>query len=797
MHSLRRLFHRPGFTSVAVATLALGIGGVTAIFSVADAVILRPLPFEDPERLALMWQASPVKNQPFVELSYPEYREWRAQARSLSDVAGMVGVNQNHTLSGRGEPTVLQGRMVTPNFFAVLGASALLGRTLQEEDASGDGGAIVLSHAAWQARFGGDPNILGQKLTLGEAVHTVVGVMPKAFAYPKGVEVWTPILSHTALAKNEGVFWMVALGRLRPGVLLTAGTAELSSITERYMRDRWKDPGFQAVLNPLSDSIFGATRPALLALLGAVSLVLLIACANVAGLLMVRLTDRRSELAVRQALGASLAGLARDVVAEAAALAGAGGLLGAAVAYVLTPALVALAPSDVPRLADVAVDLRALGVAAAVSAVCIVFCALPPVLLLRRLSLESYLREGARGVVSARNPLRTILVVGEVALALVLLVGAGLLFRSFTELERVPLGYEPRGVLTLAVPAPQSRYPKEADWRAFYKELLRRVSAVPGVTSAASVTLRPLWGSVGLDAIFTVEGQSKQEADRNPYLNFEAVSADYFRTMGIALKRGRVISEDDADGREGVVVVSESFARRFWPDADPIGKRLKTPQPGTSYHDSWLRVVGVVADARYRELQAARLDLYMSYLQSNARPHHVVVRTAFDPLALVRPIREIVQQLDPGLPLTDVASMTELVSRALGEPRFAARLFGAFALIALLLAALGLYGLLAYSVSRRTQEIGVRVALGARPSDVRRMVVREGLRLVMGGLALGLLGAAAAARLLTSLLFGVRPVDPPTFAAVASLLLAVAALACLLPASRAARVDPAVALRAE
>lgn len=413
------------------------------------------------------------------------------------------------------------------------------------------------------------------------------------------------------------------------------------------------------------------------------------------------------------------------------------------------------------------------------------------------MSLEAFLRTGARGVVSSRNPLRSLLVVSEVALAVVLLAGAGLLFRSFLSLRSVPLGFEPSGLISLAVSVPERRYPDPPAWRSFYSELIERVGALPGVSSAASVTLRPLWGTVGMDWPFWVEGQSKEEASRNPLLNLEAVSSDYFRTMGIPVRRGRVFTAADATGQPGVVVVSESLARRYWPGADPIGKRLRIPLPPTPYHFTWLTVVGVVADARYREIQASRLDLYMSFLQADHKPHHLVVRVAGDSSSLAASIRAIVRSLDPDVPVTEVVMMTSVISSALGAPRFAALLFSSFALVALLLCALGLYGLLSFSVSRRTREIGVRVAVGATPSSVRLLVLREGLLLATLGILFGLSGAALGSRVLSGLLFAVQPIDPLTFAAVPVVLLAVAASACLLPAARAVRVDPAVALRAE
>lgn len=791
------LVYQPGLSAVAIATLAFGIGGATAIFSVADAVILRPLPFVDAERLVVMWQANQKKNQPFIEISYPAFRQWREQARSFEDIAGMPSVNFGYTLMGRGEPTPLHGRAVSGGFFSLLGTPPILGRTPSTSDElPGAPRVVVLSHALWRDQFSSDASVVGQSVTLGDKLYTVVGVMPPGFAYPKDAALWTALPSGDALASNDTVMWMIALGRLRLGVSLSTATAEMSGIARRYNWER-SSLADSVVLTPMSDVIFGSSRPALFALLAAVFLVLLIACSNVAGLLLVSLSECRGELAVRQVLGASVAGLALSFLVESLVLAGFGGLFGLLLAHVLVPSLVALAPADVFRLADAAVDMRAFLFSVLASLLTALLCSLAPSLLLRRMSLETFLRSGARGVVSGRSPLRSFLVVSEVALALVLLVGAGLLFRSFLELRSVPLGFEPSGLLSVEVGASEKHYPDPPAWRAFHSELIQRVRTLPGVSSAASVTLRPLWGTVGMDWPFWIEGQSKEEASRNPLLNLEAVSPDYFRTMGIPVRRGRVFTDADATGQPGVVVVSESLARRYWPDSDPIGKRLMIPLPPTPYDFKWLSVGGVVSDARYRELQASRLDLYMSFLQADHRPHHMVVRFAGDPSVLASAIRAAVRSVDPDQPVTEVVLMSSVVSQALGGPRFAALLFSCFALVALLLAALGLYGLLSFSVSRRTREIGVRVAVGATPSSVHFLVLREGLLLAALGIAVGLFGAAVGARVLSGLLFAVRPIDPLTFLSVPVVLLSVAALACVLPASRATRVDAAVALRSD
>jgi putative ABC transport system permease protein len=795
----RRLARRPGFSAVAVATLTVGIGGASAIFGVANAVVLRPFPFHEPQRLVLLWQNDARRGQPFEEMSYPMYRDWRERSRVFADLAGMPSTNQSWVLTGRGRPVKLVGRIVTVNFFSVLGVAPALGRTLlPEDDRAGAGRVVVLGDALWRDRFGASPEVVGQAIILDGEPFTVVGVMPPGFAYPRGAALWTPVVPAVgALAEDPKVWWMSGLGRLAPGVSLEDARRETSALVEAYDREHFQAEGMTAVLTPLAEAVLGPTRPALLALLGAVGLVLLVACANVAGLQLVELAERGQEMAVRLSLGASPAGLARVLLAESLVLSAVAGMAGVAVARAGVPLLVALAPGDVPRLHQAAVDARTVGFAAFVTLLSAVLCGLAPMLVVRGRGLPQALRDASRSVTSGRGRLRALLVTGEVALALVLLVGGGLLVRSFVALSRAPLGFETRGVLSVDVDLPRPVADDVTKRRRFLDEMLRKVRALPGVDSAAVVTLRPLSGTVGMDWPFTVEGQAPKDAERNPLLNFETVSPGYFETMGIPLTRGRGFTESDREGHPGVVVVSETLAKRYWPGLDPIGKRIKIPLPPTEFNDTWLSVVGVAGDARYREFRAARLDLYMSYLQADPSLQDLVVRTAGD-IAVVAPLlRQAIQELDPELPPPGVTTMGRVVSEALGGPRFAARLFSAFALVALLLAALGLYGLLAWSVRRRTREIGVRVALGARPIDVGRLVLGEGLALTAAGLALGLVAALLGARVLSALLFGVEPTDGATLAAASGLLVAVAGLACALPARRALRMDPAAALRHE
>ena len=807
--AMRRLRRQPGFAAIAVGTLALGIGGATAIFCVADAVILRPLPFPEPERLVLAWQRNLKNDQPLVAISYKGYAHWRDQNRVFDALAAMGEGNQGWTLTGHGVPVSIVGRLVTGNFFPVMGVPPILGRTLApDDDRIGAAPVVVLSHTLWRERFGQDAAIVGRSIVLDKRAHTVVGVMPRGFTYPHGALLWAPLVpgAGAETVDSGGIQWMIALGRLSKGVSIDQASAEMTGTTVNYWRGVLEQlphdlkgiihpEANAAVLTPLADEIHGPTRPALLTLLGAVVLVLLIACANVAGLLLIRTTERSRELAVRMALGASPGRLARSLFAESFLLAMLGGGAGLLAARLAMPLLVRLSPQDVPGLQEAALDARVFAFALSASLASALLSGLAPMLVVHQGSLETMLRAGSRSVAAGRSRFRSALVVSQVAVALVLLVGAALLGRTFLELRRVPLGYQPEHLLAVGVWAPADAYPDASRWRVFYQELLRRVQAVPRVDAAATVSVRPLSGPTGWDFPFTIEGQTAAEAQRNPSVNLEGVSADYFRTMGMVVKRGRVFTEADVEGRPGVVVVGESLARYCWPGQDPIGKRLKVPQWKSPYHDAWLDVVGVVADARYRDIRSTRLDFYMSYLQGDHRMGGLMVRTRGEPTAVAAAVRAAVWSMDRNQAPPEVIRMTSAVSEALAMSSFATRVFGAFAIVAVGLAALGLYGLIAYSVASRTREIGVRVTLGALRRNVASLVLREGLGLALTGIALGLAIAWAGTRYLESLLYGVQPTDAPTFVAVAAVLLAVAVLACGLPLRRALAVDPVVALR--
>jgi putative ABC transport system permease protein len=803
VHAARALRRRPLLPLAAVSALALGIGASTAVFSVVDAVLLRPLPFARPERLMVLGERSPQRGHLFVEVSYPDYRDWQAQSRMFSSMAILPTANQRLTLGGD-EPSRVQARLVSGNFFDVLGAAAARGRVLAAgDDQVGAARVAVLSDGLWRGQFGADAGLLGRSILLDGTPTTVVGVMPPAFAYPPGAELWIPFVPAAGdLVEKRQVGWTMVLGRLADGATVAQATEEMDGIVARleaqhvpaaYAEER------KASVQPFPEEFLGTAHTALPVLLAAVVLVLLLACANVSALLLARAGERRREMALRLALGASRARLVRGLLAESGLLALAGGLAGVLLSTWILGLLQVLVPADVPRLAQASIDGRVLAFALLLTGGAALLAGLAPASMASRPSLVEDLADGARtaGPGGGHPRLRALLLAGQAAAVLVLLAGAGLLIRTFENLRRVDLGYDARRLLAFELSTPPGRYASAAQQRELYRAVLERIDALPGVEASAGVLLRPLWSEHGMDWPFQVEGQPLEEALRNPLLNLEAVTPAYFRTMRIPILRGRAFEARDADGAEGVVIVSEAVARRYWPGREAVGQRLKIPLLDSPYHDTWLTVVGVAADVRYRELGRARLDLYMSNLQSREWLNHVVVRTAGDPLALVPAVKTAVRSVDRGLAMSATTTMEAAVGEALGGPRFQMQLLSAFALAALLLAALGIYGVVAFVVGHRTREIGLRMALGASTGDVARLVLRRGLAPVLGGLAAGMAAALVLARTLSGLLFGVEARDPATLAGAAAVLAAVALLACALPAARAARVDPAVALRQE
>jgi putative ABC transport system permease protein len=796
----RLAYLQPSLSAVIVCTLALGIGSATALYSVIQAVLLRPFPFRDQHQLVLLWQTDVVRNHPFVEISYADFRDWRTRTEPFESMAAMSSVNFATTLTGIGEPRQLQVRAVSAPFFDVMGSPPALGRTFVPDDHhSGAAKVVVIGYSAWQELFGSDPGVIGRSIVLDGDAHTVVGVMPADFGYPEGAEMWTPVEAAvpTEALENRHLYWMVAVGRMRPGVDAETAAAALN-VTIGALASEHAPKGtnpFRAVVRPLIDEVLGTTRHALLLLLGAVGAVLFIACANVANLLLSRSVDRRREIATRLVLGASRGRLARQLIGEVLPLACAGGVSAVVVAWWALESLVRIAGAELPRADEIRLDSGALGVATALSLGSGLICALAPLVQSREVVIGSALRDDLRaGTGRLQRRMRDALVTAEIALALVLIVGAALLIASFVSLQSQDLGFKPARVLVVEVPLSSPKYEKVEQARLFQHQLVERFRGLPGVEAASAVLLRPLWSQVGYDWHYTLEGQSKEDAEKNPLVNLESSMPGYFSTMGIRLVSGRDFTEQDDENGAGVIIVSEGFARSAWPGQEPVGRRLMMNVPGSRFDDQWLTVVGIVGDARYREIEAARMDVYQPYGQFDGLMKHLIIRSSGDPAPIPSAVRQVVHETDPAQPV-DIRTMDEIVSVALGRWRLNARLFGTLALLALLLAAVGTYSVMNYAVSRRTQEIGVRVALGAGRTQITRLVLADGLRLALCGVAVGTLVALAAAGLLQHLLIGVGPRHPSAFIGAAVLLLGVALVACLLPARRASSLDPMAAMR--
>lgn len=803
-YGLRRILQSPGFSAIVVLTLALGIGANTVIFSVVDTVLLRPLPYREPDRLVTIEHFYPALDALEAPVSAPGFRDYRDRTRSFAAVAVQTGWNPN--LTGDGDPERLVGSTVSGQFFQVLGVPAALGRTLAPgDDREGENRVVVLSHGFWQRHFGGAPDAVGKKMILNGESYQVVGVMPSTFRdfYSRRRELWTPLVfTPEQLADDRRTNeYLNLLARLKPGVAVEGARAEMKTFAEQLKRQY---PGsymadWSLIVTPLARQATGGIRPKLLVLLGAVGCVLLIACVNVANLLLARAAGRLKEVSVRTALGATRGQLVRQLLVESSLLALAGGALGVLGAYWGVRAVAGLGAANLPFATDLSIDGTVLAFAFGISLLTGLLFGLAPALQTTAGNHAQTLREGGRGATADRSGkiLRRVLVVGEFALALALLASAGLLLKSFARLQDVDPGFRPGRLLTFTINLPDPKYPDDTKQIAFFDQALERIAAVPGVVAVGGTSVMPFGGDWTTGS-FQVEGYQQAEGQPGPWGDIRTVSPGFFQTLGIPLRRGRTFTPQDGADSVPVAVVDEEMVRRYWPNQDPIGKRVTFGPPDGGTEPEWIEVVGVVAHTAHEGLDAERrIQLYLSYRQQGIAFMAFAVRTAGEPEVAVGPVREAVRAVDRDQPISNVRTMEELLDESMEERRLTMTLFGLFAGMALLLAALGIYGVMSYSVAQRSHELGVRMALGAARASVLRLVLRQGMLLAAVGILLGLAASFGATRLVASQLFGVEPTDPATLAAVTLLLGGIALAANTLPALRATRVDPVIALREE
>lgn len=792
---VRMLFSNPVFTLAAVLSLAIGVGATSAIFSVVNGVVLRPLPYSEPEQLVRLWHSKPQMGLTQMSIPGGNVQVWREQAQSFAGIAAFRATNLIFT--GEAEPEELRGGLVSANLFPLLGYQPLIGRGfLPEEEKAGSEKVMLLSHKLWQRRFGSDPDIIGRTIALNHTdSYIVVGVMPPMVRFPETAEFWAP---ETATAKGRHDMRMLnVIARLKPDVTWQSAESELQLIhqqLQQQMPDDYKD--WAVWSQPLHDSVVGKVRPALLMLLGAVGFVLLIACANVANLLLVRAAARQKEMAVRAALGAGRWRLMRQLLTESSLLAGLGGALGLLLADSAVQALIALNPPNVPRLSQINLDGRVLAFTFITTLVVALLFGLAPALHASKPDVNQGLKEGfvqSGGRRWLRGfGLRESLVIAQTALALVLLVGAGLLIKSFVKLQQVEIGFEPAKGILLTLSPPFNRLPKNASAIPYYLRLLDEVRTVPDVSDVALTTVGPTEGAY-MSSPMLVAGRPKPAAPDAQRTLINVVSSDYFRVLGNPLKLGRLFTDADNEGAPRVAVINETLARAYFEGENPIGQRIAI----RGEPDRWMEIVGVTADLNLfglgKENQPA---FYVPFRQKEASLS-LIVRSEADPAALATALRTRILALDNLTVITRVRTLEELVSASVAQPRFYTLLLALFAGIALTLAVIGMYGVMAYAVSRRTHEIGIRMALGAEAGRIQRLIVGQGMWLIGVGVAVGLLAARLLTRALADLLFGVKPTDPATFVVIAVVLIGAAMLACWIPARRAARVDPLMALRHE
>ena len=780
-----------------MTALALGIGANSAIFSVVNTVLLRPLPYRNPDQLVMVWEDATHLGFPRNTPSPANFLDWRAQNTVFVGMGAMAP--QSFNLTGAGEPERFDGRRVSGNLFSLLGVEPQLGRGfLASEDQPGRGQVVILSYGLWQRRFAGDRAIIGKPITLNGESFTVIGVMPRAFQLPSFKDqLWVPLAFNSKEAASRGNHYLEVMARLKPGVSIKQARTEMETIALRLQQQYPEEnTRIGITLVPVHEQVVGDIKPALLLLLGAVGFVLLIACANVANLLLARSAARQKEIALRLALGAGRARLTRQFLTESLLLAALGGGLGLILALLGLDLLKTFIPDTISQAQTIRIDGRVLSFTVLVSLVTGIVFGLAPATQASHLNLNGSLKEGGRdsSAGSRGNRMRNGLVVVEVAVSFVLLIGAGLLINSFIHLRRLDPGFRADHLLAMKIQLPELKYPEQVQRSSFYSELTRRVQTLPGVQSAAVASNLPL--TYDGDSInIAIEGRTDPPPDQRRDVVTRVIGPRYFETMGIPLLQGREFTEKDKENSIWGVVISEMTARYFWPGENPIGKRLK---PGTSASTSrWREVIGVAKDVRQNDFVAEpKLQMYLTYEQADwFAPNALVVRTSVDPLSLGPAVRRTVWEIDKDQPVSDIRSMEDIVSEAVARQRFSMLLLGLFATLALVLAAVGIYGVMSYSVAQRTHEIGIRMALGAQRSDVLKMTIRQGLQLVLTGVVIGLAAAYVLTRVMSSLLFGVSATDPITFVAISVLLISVALLASYVPALRSMKIDPMVALR--
>ena len=794
-YGTRVLVKNYAFTIVVILTLALGIGANTAIFSFANGILLRPLPYPQSDRLAVIDEIALKEGGNPIGVSYPNFLDWREQNTVFEGMASHFGTSRFSMTAG-GTPSAIRGSRVTYGLFEVLHVSPILGRTFAaNEDRPDEDAVVIISYDLWQRSFGGDPNVIGQKIMISSRPRTVIGVMPRGFRFPEVSDIWVP-LAFTTQMYTRTDHGLETIARLKDGVTIAQAQTEMNTIAARILEQNpVTNEGLGVTVTSLRQNLSGSYHDALLILLGVVGFVLLVACVNVANLMLARATARQKEFALRAALGASRWRIIRQLLFESLLLAIAGGALGFVLSIWALHLLLTAIPGDLPFWMNFGLDLRVLSFTLAITLLTGLIFGAVPALQTSRVDLNDTLKEGGRGNSGVRNRARSLLVVSEIAMSLVLLVGAGLMVQSFLRLRRVNIGLDPKNVLTATLVLPRAKYTQEEQRSAFFKQLVERVRTLPGVEAASATGTLPLGGN-NWGRSLTVEGYPVLSVGQAPSIQHTVVTPGYFRTMGITLLAGRDFNDADNKDSQDVTIIDERLARQYWPNQSPLGKRVRFGPPEDN--EPWHTIVGVVSAVRHQRMQEeTRPSVYLPHQKIPSSGMTLVARTSTNPREFIGAVRREVAQLDPDLPVSEVATMEEVVAESIWQPRLYALLFAVFAGGALLLALIGIYGVMAFLVQTRTHEIGVRMALGATARDVFRLIVGRGMKLTALGVVIGIGGAIALTRLIHSLLFNTSTTDPFTFIFISLLLCLAAFFACYLPARRAAKVDPLVALRYE